>query len=278
MEEPSSRDPVPQSTPSPPSRSPEDAVRAVATAGTLLVALDFDGTLAPLVDDRMAAAPLPAAVAALHRLAALPRTALALVSGRDLRELAAVSRAPAGTTLVGSHGGEWARPGVPVEQEPIGDAARAELAAARAALGTLVAGTAAFVEDKVATTVLHTRRCPPDVAAALAARARDLPAAHGWAAVHVLVGKDVVELAVREPDKAAAVRRLAAEADADAVVFAGDDVSDESVFRAWAGQSSALMVKVGAGPTAAGLRLAGPADVAALLAALADYRARPRTP
>jgi trehalose-6-phosphatase len=83
-------------------------------------------------------------------------------------------------------------------------------------------------------------------------------------------GKDVVEFSVRRPDKAAVVRRIAAAVDADAVVFVGDDLSDEDVFAAYAGDSSALMVRVGlAGETAAPHRVGGPHDMPVLLAALA---------
>ena len=73
----------------------------------LLDACDYDGTLAPLVEDPSKAAPLPEAVAALRSLAALPQTTAAVVSGRALRDLAALSRLPAEVHLVGSHGSEF---------------------------------------------------------------------------------------------------------------------------------------------------------------------------
>ena len=65
------------------------AVARVAGRDHLLVASDFDGTLAPLVDDPARARALPAAEAALVSLATLPRTAVALLSGRSLASLRA---------------------------------------------------------------------------------------------------------------------------------------------------------------------------------------------
>ncbi|HEX8346908.1 MAG TPA: trehalose-phosphatase, partial [Actinoplanes sp.] len=78
------------------------AVTRLARVPQLLVACDYDGTLAPLVDDPTRAAPLPEAVAAIRALAALPQTVVAVVSGRALRDLAALSRLPSEVHLVGS--------------------------------------------------------------------------------------------------------------------------------------------------------------------------------
>src|SRR5690242_20470960 len=75
----------------------------------LLVALDFDGTLAPLQDDPQASRILPDGVEALTRLAAAEGVALALVSGRAMSDLHALAEVPPGTYLVGSHGAERAR-------------------------------------------------------------------------------------------------------------------------------------------------------------------------
>ncbi len=83
------------------------AIVRIARVPQLLVACDYDGTLAPLVEDPSKAVPLPEAAAALRSLAALPQTTAAVVSGRALRDLAALSRLPAEVHLVGSHGSEF---------------------------------------------------------------------------------------------------------------------------------------------------------------------------
>ena len=83
------------------------AARHAARTPHLLVACDYDGTLSPIVYDPATAVPLPEAVAAVRALASLPQTAVAVVSGRALRDLAALSRLPAEVHLVGSHGSEF---------------------------------------------------------------------------------------------------------------------------------------------------------------------------
>ena len=100
-----------RSTP-PTRRRPRRVSCAPRSAGSpacpqLLVACDYDGTLAPIVEDPSQAVPLPEAVAAIRALAALPQTTVAVVSGRALRDLAALSRLPSEVHLVGSHGSEF---------------------------------------------------------------------------------------------------------------------------------------------------------------------------
>src|SRR4051794_7062050 len=84
-----------------------ERVSQVARAPQLLVACDYDGTVAPLVDDPMSARPRRETVVAMRALAALPQTHVAVISGRSLRDLAALSRMPEEIHLVGSHGSEF---------------------------------------------------------------------------------------------------------------------------------------------------------------------------
>src|SRR5258705_10632111 len=80
------------------------AVRRIARTPQLLVACDYDGTLAPIVDDPTHAAPLPEAVAALRSLAAPPQTTVAGGSGRAPGHLAALARLPDQRPLRRVHG------------------------------------------------------------------------------------------------------------------------------------------------------------------------------
>jgi trehalose 6-phosphate phosphatase len=80
----------------------------LATTPCLLVATDFDGTLAPIVDDPQNAWPLPRNRRALATLARQPHTRAAVVSGRSLADLEArLQPAEDGLLLVGSHGSEF---------------------------------------------------------------------------------------------------------------------------------------------------------------------------
>ncbi len=250
----------------------EAALRDLATRtadGPVLVGLDFDGVLAPLVDDPSASRPLPEATDALTRLASLaPRVALALVSGRALADLAALAAAPDGTRLVGGHGAErgvWRAGHLDRVPLHLPDDAAARLAALAADAAALVAGTSGRLETKPASVVVHTRTATPDDAGRLTAAAVALGEAAG---ADVLHGKDVVELAVLDVDKGSALADLRAEVGAVGLLYAGDDVTDERAFAALGPDD--VTVKVGTGPTRARLRVAGPPDVAVLLGRLAD--------
>ncbi len=70
----------------------------------LVGALDFDGTLAPEVDEPEMARALPEARAAVLALLELPNTRVALISGRSLASLEEVADLPDTALLVGSHG------------------------------------------------------------------------------------------------------------------------------------------------------------------------------
>src|SRR5690606_34984352 len=80
------------------------ALAELARVPMLLVALDFDGTLAPEVDVPDDARAIPAARDAVLRLNELDATRVALVSGRAMASLIHVSRLPDDVLLIGSHG------------------------------------------------------------------------------------------------------------------------------------------------------------------------------
>jgi trehalose 6-phosphate phosphatase len=75
-------------------------------------------------------------------------------------------------------------------------------------------------------------------------------------------------VAVTDADKGSAVRRLATEIGAQGVLYLGDDVTDEDVFRVLGADD--VGIKVGAGETAAAHRVPDPPAVRALLEQLAD--------
>ena len=85
-------------------------------------------------------------------------------------------------------------------------------------------------------------------------------------------GKDVVEFAVRGATKGDGVQRLREHLGASAVLFAGDDVTDEDGFNALTGAD--VGIKVGEGVSAARYRVADPEQLADALELLADARSR----
>jgi len=249
------------------------ALTELAATPRLLVTSDFDGTMAPIVNNPADARPLPAAAAALEALAGLPDTTAALISGRALAVLRELSGVSPAVQAIGSHGAEFDTGGrersdsgnVPgfvhdidtVLLQTITDTLR-EIAAGRPGV---------TVETKPASVALHVRNASESDGAAALALAR--AAAQSWDA-HATAGKAVLEFAVIVTDKGEAVDILRTRCRATAVLFLGDDVTDEKAFaRLRVGD---VGVKVGPGESLAGYRVDEPADVAEALQYLARVR------
>ncbi|WP_051389444.1 trehalose-phosphatase [Arthrobacter sp. 35W] len=248
----------------------QHAIAALAQTERLLVALDFDGTMSPLVPRPEDARPLPASATAFAALSALPGTTTALISGRALASLRLVAGPPAATLLVGSHGAEvWLGPGAaPLELSDAEQDALSRVVAALEAVAAEHPGTA--VEYKPAGAVLHTRQADDAVGdSAIAAARSALTAGSG---IHLTDGKRVLEAAVVRADKGQGLGLLRDAAAATAVFFAGDDVTDEHAFAALG--TGDVGVKVGPGETAAGYRIPSPAGLPAVLEQLLAGRER----
>lgn len=235
----------------------------------VLLALDFDGTLAPLQDDPEASRVLPGAADALRALAAHPdRVRLALVSGRALGDLHRLAEVPAGTVLIGSHGAERARVGehgLDRDVVVLDDDQSGRLAALGEQMQAVARGRdGVWVETKPAAVVVHTRLADPEVAEAAEREALAVGERLGSVTLH---GKKVVEVSVLAADKGGALVALRDELGAGAVVCAGDDVTDEDAFRALGPDD--LTIKVGEGTTVARYRTPDPEALAGLLTAFA---------
>jgi trehalose 6-phosphate phosphatase len=249
-----------------------------ADPGHALVALDFDGTLAPIVSEPSAARPHPDVLAALSRLAAAVGT-LAIITGRPAPvavELGGFAGLP-GLIVIGQHGFERWEAGQ-LSSPP----APPEVAAARARLpGVLTAAGAPDgirVEDKGHALVVHVRRTA-DPRAALALLTGPLTDFAAGAGLDAKPGRMVIELRPPGVNKGAALTALIAERDPAAILFAGDDLGDlpafEAVRAARAAGRRGIAVcsasdEVSALASHADLVVDGPAGVAALLVRLAD--------
>lgn len=214
-----------------------DQLRALAdSASHLLVALDFDGTLAPIVDDPDHAQALPDTACVMSRLVRLCG-GVAIVTGRPVSQVLELGNLEkvadsldGGTFLVlGQYGNErWdADDRVVVSAEP-----PEGLADFRNELPGLLdeAGVHPWVEDKGLAVALHTRR--------LADPARSygelLPVISRAAAAHGLItepGRQVIEIRGAGSDKGTALEQLVGDLGARAVIFAGDDLGDLEAFR-----------------------------------------------
>ena len=160
--------------------------------------------------------------------------------------------------LVGSHGGEF-RSG---EVAGLDDVQRTLLAEVAAACSDAIAGAeGASIEIKPASVAVHVRRCARDDAARVLDEVNRGAAA--WPGIHVTTGKEVVELAVVRLGKGRALDRLRGDTSASAVLFVGDDVTDEDAFRQL--QPGDVGVKVGSGGTLARWGVSDPQAVVVLL-------------
>jgi len=203
----------------------------IAQPAQSLIALDFDGTLAPIVDDPAAARATPAATAALRRLAPLAGT-VAVITGRpaaDAAEFAGVAAVP-GVIVLGHYGRQrWERGELTGPAAPPGLAkARAGLPAVLAAAG---AGEGTWVEDKGDALAVHTRRAAAPEAE-LDRLGGPLAALAGRTGLVLEPGRLVLELRPPGADKGQAVRDLAAERKPAAILFCGDDLGDRAAFNA----------------------------------------------
>jgi trehalose 6-phosphate phosphatase len=247
-----------------------DALRRVAETEHLLVAMDFDGTMSPIVDHANAARPLPRSAAAFAELTALPRTTTALISGRALASLREVASPPPETLLIGSHGAEaWLGPDSPPLE--LDAEQRSRLEEVRAVLQEIVdEAPGTVLEEKPAGVVLHTRLADDDVAEDAVAAARAV--LQNRPGVYLKTGKRVLETSVVHASKGEGVAFLRQATGATAIVFAGDDTTDEDAIAHLA--PGDVGVKVGLDFTQAEFRVEAPVHVAELLEALLRERRR----
>jgi trehalose 6-phosphate phosphatase len=237
-------------------------LRRIAASDRLLVALDFDGTLSQLLDEPMNARMLPESRRAVNALIAAPNTVVALVSGRSLADLEEISEHTddSAILLAGSHGAEYWYPGAGAV-EPVEDDAEHALRdhLREKATAELAELEGVWVEPK-------TFGFGIQYADALVSQ----NAPH-W---RRRTGHNIVEYSFRHEGKDSAIAALRAHVGATAVVFAGDDVTDEDALaKLGAGD---LGIRVGSGLTAARVRVADTKELAAALSALAEMRGSER--
>lgn len=243
----------------------DERIDALARTPVLLVACDFDGTIAPIVPTPDQAFPDREAIVALGSLAKMPHTHVTVISGRALADLAHRTRDAEDLHLIGSHGSEF-EPGFASALSPEATSLRARLLEALSEIAGRYAGT--LLEEKPAAAAFHYRGVQDGAARAALEEVFSGPAA--WPGVHLRQGKCVVELSVVETNKGTALTRIRHRVAATAALFLGDDLTDEDAFVTLAGPD--VGVKVGDGETRAAYRIADTHAAARLLARLAELR------
>jgi trehalose 6-phosphate phosphatase len=219
-------------------RAHYDAVRDVLAG--VVVGLDFDGTLSPVVDDPESARLHPGAPGALLELAEAVR-AVAVITGRPARQAIAMGDLDAlGNAMLdrgaelfvfGQYGNErWSA----TEQRIRSPRPPAGLATFERELPSVLRqadAADAFVEEKGLAVAVHTRRMDDPAAAfeRLVEPITSLAARHHLA---VEPGRNVIEVRSGNMHKGQALRTFVAEQEATGVIFGGDDLGDVEAFEA----------------------------------------------
>ena len=238
--------------------------RRLEGAPRLLVCLDFDGTLAPIVEEPDAAAPTDENERAVATLAETDPITTAVVSGRALADVRERIDGPA--IYAGNHGLELQRDGA-VAVHPVARKRAARLEEVCSILETVLEPIPNVrIENKRLTGTVHVRTVPAPARPAVARLTRSVVDRFGGDALELSDGKRILEIEPSIPwGKGNAVELIAAELPAEAVpVYVGDDVTDESAFRAV--EPEGIGIRVGGDePSAASYRVRSPDDVAAVL-------------
>lgn len=182
-----------------------------------LLALDFDGTLAPIAPRPEAAAMRPSTRALLARAARL--YPCVVISGRARADAARRLAGVPVRAVIGNHGAEEAR--TPGRRPTVVRRWRAELERRLAHVSGVV------IEDKRLSLAVHYRACRRR----REARAAILDAASSLGPLRLVGGKQVLNLLpAGAPHKGMALERARARLGCDTALYVGDDDTDEDVF------------------------------------------------
>lgn len=242
-----------------------------------LIALDNDGTLAPIAPRPGDARLAPGASTAIADLATVAD--VVILSGRGLDDLAD-RFADLPVELVAEHGLRhratdgtvtWLVDGL---AEATLESLRTEL---DEALPAELRTAGWLVEDKGVSVAVHHRLVGDDALEPTLSRVREVLDRAAAAGGHVQAGKAVLELRPAGADKGAALRELSEGRPMGTLVMIGDDLTDESALAFAESQGgTGVLVAQAMRPTAASTRVTDPTAVVALLDALAAALRRGR--
>lgn len=250
--------------------SPAAMMARIAEAPCLLIMLDYDGTLSPIVQRPSEATMAEGTVELLEKLNALPGTAVAIISGRAMGDLR--NRIPCeGIVLFGNHGLECLglAPLISVPEKEL----RAMMASLEVTLQRALSRfTGVLIENKGPIISVHYRQAVDEEGIRKAA----IAASAGTTGLLVAEGKKVLEFRPDLPiNKGTAVRTLVQQMEERCgrpllALYAGDDTTDEDAF---AQLEVGVTILVGdERHTRARYRLEGPSELRRFLEMIVQYR------
>lgn len=235
-------------------------ITAFSEAKQRLLLFDFDGTLAPIVNDPADAKPSEALKDALHHLA--ESSDLVVISGRN-RAFLEKTFTGIPIHLVAEHGAFLKSPEKSWTRLDLSEGDWVD--SVRSTMNQFVERfPGSFVEDKETAIAWHYRRAEADDIEGHALElATQLRAASSPIPLTVIQGNKVVEVKPAQHSKGTVAVTLFEDKPYDFIVSIGDDTTDEDMFRQL--PNWAYTIKVGAGVSNARYRLARQRDVAKLL-------------
>jgi len=238
---------------------------AFSEASQRLLLLDFDGTLAPIVNDPAQAKLTDSLKKVLFKLA--ENCELAVISGRN-RQFLETTFATIPVHLVAEHGAFLKRPDQPWERLDL--SADNWVDSVRDIMRSYVDRFAgSFIETKETALVWHYRMADADdienqaIELATLLRRTSFPIP-----LTVIQGNKVIEVKAAQHSKGTVAASLFDQKPYDFIVSIGDDTTDEDMFRQL--PNWAYTIKVGAGTSFARYRLGRQSDVDTLLQRMSD--------
>ena len=249
-------------------RNAEPILHRLSEASSVALFLDYDGTLREFVGIPDQALPTPPIIECFETLAQAPADVFVL-SGRDPETLDRWMK-DYPFTLIAEHGNAF-RPAGSETWESLNPAADFSWKEKILEIMRQTEGSTpgSIVEEKHSAVVWHYRQADPEFgkwkAHQLMADLYDMLAN---APVEIHHGKRMVEVSSIHVNKGAAVQHFVGQRDYDFILCAGDDQTDENMFRL--DRDDVVTIKVGEGETRAQFRVRDPAHFRALLLRVAN--------
>lgn len=232
--------------------------------GPSLLMLDYDGTLAPFVEDRMQALPWPGIVERLDCISALPSVHLTVVTGRSARELAALIPVKRPIEIWGSHGREHLTTDGVYTSAMLPPVQQAAIDGLEHALQQ--GGFASQAERKPASIAVHWRGLSTENAGKVEQIALNIYRTSGErAGLNLLAFDGGLEMRSDSINKGHAALHMLTQFPTAAAAYLGDDITDEDAFSVLRGRGLTLLVRGEPRPSQAAWWLRPPEELLAFL-------------
>lgn len=242
---------------------------SLPTAPGRVLLTDYDGTLAPFRNERLAAVPYPAVPALLQRVRSQCDTRVIVVTGRRAREAQALLGIN-GIEIWGCHGIEHLSANGSSTSADLDSEVAVLLARANDLLES--EGLHDRLEYKLGSTAVHwrglTRATAAETAHAVKRVWRSLPSRRG---LQLLAFDGGLEIRARSANKGSVIQQvLAHQPSSAAIAYLGDDITDEDAFSTLKGRGLGVLVAGEFRPTVADAWLQPPEGLAQFLLAWAN--------